>query len=1358
MKKAVYILIGLLLPFCINAQSSRLECLTIEQGLSQGMVFDILQTRDGFLWIATKDGLNRYDGYNFKVFSNDAFNPFSLAENTVNFLFEDSRGWLWVGTESKGLDLFDPRMERFHHFPMDYKETIAGIGVSVDKILEAADGTIWALKQGVGLVRVPIPADWKTKLPDEPDLEALTTIAPLQLTQAQGCDLDWLFNFSILENGDFLATTSHGQFMLNTQRCTCTPANVGLLPTSINTVLLADETSESDMWVGNLTELWRVRNGKATAFPILPALAPQWTGLHPGKDGHVWFVVNRSLWDLAPGEDIDFSKPDLNLDENPNSLKVDRNGNIWIGTVGYGLRKFNPAKNLFHAGAKGRSIMGLWRSPTGKYYGKSRTTYTFIFDYDPKTGRLGERTAFPDAPVQHIGLAFEPDGATWLLCTSPEMKNQRMLRRYDANGDPAKAYIFDAILTLQDLLLRSRDGLLWVSSSNCQLVHFNPRTEQFDNLNFSHLFGKKASSVRTTALAEDEDGTLWIGTQLGLVKCTPSGKSFDFQLIQADLNNRPGLNNNSIACLLPDANGILWIGTKGGGINRYDQRSGQFQHITTHDGLPNNVVYGILSGDKNELWCSTNRGLAKIKLSKSEQGLPLSFDITAFTANMGLQDNEFNSFAFSKSENGELLFGGVNGLNHFFPAELRLDTTPPPVFVVGLEINHQSANFGSPNSPLTQPLEHLRELNLSYEQNNLSFEFAALDFTDPAKNRYRYRLVGLDEDWVETGTLRFAHFTHLSPGKYEFRVQGSNGESAWQDAANAIVVIITPPWWKSKLVYFLYFLLAIGTGWRIYKLQIRRVKLREQLAFEHRETERVRALEQMKTNFFSNVTHEFRTPLTLIIEPLRQILKNPNDPALTEKIRLAEKNSQRLLGMVNQLLDLAKLEGKSMALDLRRGDFEQVVRDVFESFLHLAEQRGIKLTMSAPNDIPPFEFDKGKVELVMNNLISNALKFTPEGGRVVVEIQNPSLRDLNGHPNSNVRVTVTDTGIGIPAEAQDKIFDRFYQVDSSHTRAGEGTGIGLSLSKELAELMGGGISAKSEVGKGSTFTFWLPLEVGVGAAVPTVIEAQTAAPTFSKKSPDRQFAEGERPVVLVVEDNAELRAFIRQSIGENWQVVEAVNGAEGVERAVELLPDMVVSDVMMPVKDGYALCDDLKSNEMTAHLPIILLTAKSALDSKLKGLRTGADDYLTKPFHTEELLARMENLVEVRRKLQQHYGKHPVVEVAQNGNILPAPDREFLRKFTVLLEQNLSDENLGVEDFSKKMFISRVQLHRKLKAITDRSATDFIRDFRLERAHAMLKNREGLVSEIALNVGFGNEKYFSTVFKEKFGVSPRQVM
>jgi signal transduction histidine kinase/DNA-binding response OmpR family regulator len=574
----------------------------------------------------------------------------------------------------------------------------------------------------------------------------------------------------------------------------------------------------------------------------------------------------------------------------------------------------------------------------------------------------------------------------------------------------------------------------------------------------------------------------------------------------------------------------------------------------------------------------------------------------------------------------------------------------------------------------------------------------------------------------------------LPPGRYQFYVQGSNGEGPWQDAATVLRIVIRPPWWRSDAACTAYVLLLGLFVWQIYRFQVRRLRLREQLAFEHREAERIREMEQMKTNFFSNVTHEFRTPLTLMLEPLRQLIQNPADKALPEKLRLVERNSLRLLSLVNQLLDLSKIEHGGMQLQPKMGDLMQTVQSILPAFESLAHAKKIEL-QDLGGETPLYTlYDPEKVELVLNNLLSNALKFTPEGGRVRLKIQWDAEAE-------QVQMVVEDNGPGIAAAYVDKIFDRFFQAPDAPVTGGAGTGIGLALSKELAQLMGGDIRVQTRVGAGSVFTFTLPI-----VALPHAPDA-TEAPT------------ADMPLALVIDDSEDMRMFLQMSLQGSWRVLAAANGEEGIAQATAALPDVIVSDLVMPGKSGHEVCIALKHSDLTAHIPIILLTAKSNLSDRLQGLAAGADDYLAKPFHTVELKTRMENLLENRRRLKRLFEGVPVLrgEAYEEKPFLSAADNAFLMRFTQIISDHLDDETLGVEEFAAKMYISRVQLHRKLKALTGTSATDFIRNYRLDRAWHMLRQKEGLVSEIATRTGFANEKYFSTVFKEKFGVSPSAV-
>ena len=1313
------------------------------------MIFDLLQTRDGFLWVATKDGLNRYDGYNFQIFRNNPFDAFSLSDNETLHLFEDSRGWLWIGLQNKGMDLYEPKSGRFYHFPFQF-QGINGYSF-IRQIAEDRDGSIWVIQGRDVLVHVQIPASWKDGLPDKSELigEVVAKQVPVETYRKE----EIMIRMEPGADGLNLFSTEK-QYRIDRQAGVARPVGNPLLPSYIGSV--AVQKNKKDAWAaGNQDELFCMSaEGRVRYQSPVPWLRYHYF-IDYDRDGRYWMAHGNKLWELRADRPFDYSRPDWETDRDINCMEVDRNGNIWLGTQGYGLRRINPGRQLFHPEVSGQSTWRVWQSPTGARFWRD---ISCIYPFEAKKTPEGLETAFPEWGLErNMDLLFDSNGGFWMLGVPEKDNFQGILRYYTADKKLLRTYSFAMNMYDYMRLVRGRDGNIWITGGSGQLLRFHPDNGRIEYFSYAHLFGEKVSTAQALALTEDGNGDLWIGTKLGLVKARWSGGTPDFQLLEVNPDNPHGLNSNVIACLLPDPAEPahwLWIGTKGGGINRMDLQTGRCEHLTMADGLPDQVIYGILPGNEKggeqpiSLWCSTNRGLVRLVPRATN---PLSADIITYTAAKGLQDNEFNTQAFFKAANGELLFGGVNGVNRFFPEALRADTTRMPVYLVGLEINHQSALFGQAGSPLTEPLENLRELTLPYDENNVSFEFAALDFTDPSQNRYRYLLEGLDAEWVNTGNIRFAHFTHLEPGRYKFRVQGTNGQGKWQEMTHPVVLVIRPPWYRSPLAYVLYVLALVWAGWHLYRFQIRRVQEREQLAFEHRETERLKVLEQMKTDFFSNITHEFRTPLTLILEPARRILAETTEPNTRRNAQHVETNSRRLLALVNQLLDMAKLENGSMGLDLCMGDLTEQVRSIFQSFEPLAEQQGVQFLLETPDAVPPAHFDLNKVELVVSNLISNALKFTPAGGKVIVTCKNA--------PDSGqaAEISVSDTGIGIPPDALGKIFDRFYQVDGSHTRLGEGTGIGLALTKELVELMHGNIDVQSTPGEGAVFTFRLPLQPGMKASVDLAGETTAvpgALPVFYQAADISE----ERPTVLLVEDNAELRTFIKSCIGDNWQVVEASDGQEGVEKALETVPDLVISDIMMPRKDGYAVCDELKSNELTSHIPIILLTAKSTVDARIKGWQTGADDYLSKPFNSEELLARMENLVENRRRLRARYSQASLQDgQPEESDILSTRDREFLNRFIQTVEQHLSDETVSVEDLARKMFVSRVQLYRKLKALTDQNVTDFVRDYRLDRAMSMLRNREGLVYEVAYRVGFGSEKYFSKAFKDKFGVSPSHV-
>ncbi len=663
------------------AQMARPEMLTIDDGLSQGMIYDLLQTRDGFLWIATKDGLNRYDGYNFKVFTHSSGDPYSLSENTTTTLFEDSRGLLWIGTENKGLNLLDRRTGRFYHLNLPVRKDPAGLSYEVRRIVETPDGAIWIAQMDNGIFRIRVPADWQNRLPDQPDLVGTVSIQSVPSATQKDDVPEKFITLSLAPGGELLTCTNNQLYRLHpaTMRLEHIPLSLPPVPREKDPLTAAISTPDGDIWVAGYDYAMQLHAGQTRLFRF-PGLS-LFILIRQDRAGNTWLIAEQKVWRLTEGTPPDPERPDFVLDQALPCIEQDRNGNIWMGTRGYGLRKFNPQKSLFHAGAAGQSINGLWEDAAGRIYVK---TYSSIFRYDPETQQMESQTAFPDAPNRQMDLAFGPGGDTWLLCGIKGDNFTSQLRHYPAGEGRVESFSFSHTVYPNTRLFRDQQGFLWVTGSGCQLLRFDPRNGIFKSFNFDALFPENAKAVRAFALVTDGRGDLWIGTQAGLVRGVRNGEKIDFQLFVSQAGKTNSLSFNTVSCLLPDPadpSNVLWIGTRGGGMDRFDFQKGTFLHYTTDNALPNNVVYGILPDAEGNLWCSTNRGI--VRLNFNGPAGPLAQPVaTVFTASEGLQSSEFNTQAFWKAPNGALLFGGVNGINRFFPKELNLKTLPPSVFVV----------------------------------------------------------------------------------------------------------------------------------------------------------------------------------------------------------------------------------------------------------------------------------------------------------------------------------------------------------------------------------------------------------------------------------------------------------------------------------------------------------------------------------------------------------------------------------------------------------------------------------------------------------------------------------------------------
>ncbi|MGI9544736.1 MAG: hybrid sensor histidine kinase/response regulator transcription factor, partial [Cyclobacteriaceae bacterium] len=663
-------------------------------------------------------------------------------------------------------------------------------------------------------------------------------------------------------------------------------------------------------------------------------------------------------------------------------------------------------------------------------------------------------------------------------------------------------------------------------------------------------------------------------------------------------------------------------------------------------------------------------------------------------------------------------------------------------------------------TPLANAISYLDRLELTYRQNDFSLEFAALNFVNPESNLYKYKLEPYEEDWIETSASnRIARYTNISPGEYTFRVTGSNNDGLWNEAGKSLSIIVLPPWWQTWWAYALYALVFIGVFlyWRSY--EIKRVKLK------HR-AEYLSELDQLKSRFFANISHEFRNPLTLILGPVKKLIDKQTNQHDQNNLAGIQRNAQRLLRLVNQLLDLSKLEAGKLKLEAVKSDIVSFVRNQANAFSSLADSKNISFTIDLPEEKVGVYFDRDKLEKIINNLLSNAFKFTPEEGSVKVKMQ-----PITKGTKEWMQIKVADSGKGIPPKEIKKIFDRFYQVDASLTREQEGTGIGLALTKELVELHHGEIKVKSVRGQVTTFTLLLPLgkdhlneediiqelplpeeaiESVEARMHPSELVAHTSDTLLEKDS--EQVVE--KPLVLIVEDHQEMRKFIRTSIGDQYQVQEAEHGVVGLEMSQELLPDLIISDVMMPEMDGYALCEKIKTDELTSHIPVVLLTAKADRRSKLTGLQTGADDYLSKPFDEEELQLIVRNRIAERRKMRERFSRDITLEPRHIS--ITSLDEQFLAKVLDIIEEHMADENFSIEALSQQAGYSHMHFYRKIKALSGQTPSQFLRTIRLKRAAAMLQKKSDQVTQIAYNVGFNSLSYFNKCFKDQFGMTPGQ--
>jgi len=993
-----------------------------------------------------------------------------------------------------------------------------------------------------------------------------------------------------------------------------------------------------------------------------------------------------------------------------NRFVEDKLGNIWIGTNGGGLIYFDRKNNTFKQ---------YLHDPANKNSLSSNVIVSLCIDHE---GILWIGTYF--------GGLNRFDGKTFI--------------QYRHNANDSSSLADDNVWEL----FEDAEMNLWIGTLGAGLDIFNRKTNSFEHYKNKNATVGPVPLTYVSSFLQDRKGNLWIGTVFG-VTVFQKNKTTPVYYQHTDAKN--SLSSNTVVCLLEDSKGGIWIGTREG-LNLFDETTGTFKVFTTADGLPNNIILNVLEDDHHTLWLSTANGLCRV-IPKGT-GAGTSLFVVNYDEMNNLQSREFNDNAALKTRKGEMIFGGPSGFNIINPDNIKKSVDHPKIVFTGLQILNNNVEPGelvNNRILLQQSLSRLQGISLKYKENVFSIEFASLDFSHSSRDKYAYKMEGFNSDWLYTdGNHRRATYTNLDPAHYSFKVKILKGDGSWSEE-KVLRINIEPPFWRTPLAYIIYAVVAIALLLIARRIVLDRIHMRYEVYQQRREAERAHALERLKTKFFTNVSHEFRTPLTLIISPLDRIIKQTDDDEQKKQLNLVQRNAKRLLGLVNQLLDFRKMEVQEIKLHPAIGDIIGFSKDISHSFMDIAEKKNIRFSFSSNVDSLEIYFDKDKIEKILFNLLSNAFKYTHDNG--VVSVNMLYSEPANNENDGTLAIEVKDTGIGIPADKHEKIFERFFQTDVPESMVNQGTGIGLAITKEFVRLHNGIVTVKSEPDQGTCFTVLLPAKKVFDPSTRTVsipIQEEDAEQLLAEESPKSS----KKKMILVVEDNEDLRFYLKDNLKALYHVEEATNGKEGWEKIKLLNPDLVVSDIMMPLMDGIELARKIKGETLTAHIPVILLTAMGSEEKQLEGLKVGVNDYITKPFTFEILASRIRNLMAQQKLLQKRFQKQ--IEVNPGEVTITPVDEKFLKQALEVVEKNLDKPEFSVEDFSRDMYMNRVTLYRKVLSITGKTPVEFIRSIRMKRAAQLLEKSGMSVTEIAYEVGFNNPKIFTKSFKEEFKVLPSQ--
>ncbi|NID12090.1 two-component regulator propeller domain-containing protein [Fibrivirga algicola] len=1335
--KRLLLLLWLWWPCIALAQSGKL--FTVETGLSGSLVTDIHQDRNGFVWIATEDGLNRFDGIKFTVYRHDKTDSSSLLNNQVHALLGDKNGRMYVGS-IQGLQYYDPATEAFHRIPLILPSGIS-ISANVSTICQRKNGEVLVGTSGHGTFRLGRKGGTLVG-------QKIQTNAPSELI------------IKLLEDNEqnlWVSTEDKGLYRFSSQSVN---AYFVSKKSQNNVISSICQDSYGRLFVGNMSSgLYRFDPAGKTFIPIpyngrtdLPVADllvnrnNQIVVATSGKGMKYFDPVSNNILDLEPSvTSFDFSRSKVN------TMLEDKAGNIWIGIYQKGLLLLAGNTNRFgYIGYKSVSRRSIGSSAVMALAHDSQGTLWVGTDSDGLY-------ALPAGGNASVHYQTDKEGGTApsniLAIHEDSQKNLWLgsylngLSRFDRNTGKS-TYITKLIDKRGDNVQRvfsireDARQRLWIATMGSGMFRMDLNTGTVKN--FDALPGKLyrpelnyLPNSWINCLLVTKDNKLFIGTFDGL-GCL----DLDTENFVSTLGTNRLLPGTVVYSLFEDDKGNLWIGTSQG-LKKMNRSSKKITSFDADNGLPSNLIWAIRGDRLGDLWLSTNRGLSKMNVEGST--------FTNFYSSDGLQGNEFSRGASLISSTGELYFGGVNGVTYFKPAEIRVANKRLAVQIVDLYIRDKPVKKGTQSGSfqvVDTTVTNAREFNLAHHDNSFTLEFSTMDFVDAERVSYQYSINNNAWEELRPGSNRLT-FDNLAPGSYEFRLRAKFNDDL--SPIRQVAVIIHPVWYLSVWAKFIY----AGVALLLAVVIARTIRNRQRIKKEVLAHQRQEEINEAKLQFFINIAHEIRTPLTLVVSPLQKLINNDQDEERSHLYTIMGRNTKRILDLVNQLMDIRKIEKGQMALQLTNVEMTQFTKEICQLFEEQIQAKQIQFITDFPADhvfsrIDPHNFDK-----VLINVLANAFKFTPAGGHIRVALSITRGQTVNELPA--LAIAIEDSGHCISEQETEQIFECFYQSEDHRGYNQQGTGIGLHLVKQLVELHGGTIRAENMDPVGCRFLLLIPVESTVDETLAPAIELPPgqlpALLSAETDQPEARLRKKARRIVIA-DDDSEICTYLAEELSNEYTVFAYPNGEDAYKGILKEKPDLVVSDVMMPVMDGMTLCRKLRANPLINHIPIILLTAKTEESSNALGLELGADAYITKPFNIDILLKTIKSLIKNRQLIRNNESEQQYQAEFISKITIKSADVKLLEKVHLLINKNIANPELSVEMIASEIGISRVHLHRKLKELTNSTTRDLIRTIRLKQAATLLATKGLTVSEVAFATGFANVNNFSVSFKELHGVSP----